>query len=708
MANRPDKPAARDPNLIVFEVGQTLTSSLVLEDVLATVARQIGEAMDVWSVDIHNHERESETLVYEAYWSRGGMTDEDLAYVGTRVSLKERPDWRRVTEQRLIVETHIDDLDLPVEEREALGKWGYKTTVDAPLIYRDEVFGAIGVSETRYVRRFTADDLQLFAKLCRLAAIAIYHAKMFRAQEERNRRMAALLDASRAITSTVEVEETLDIVAGEALKVVGVTQSSIYEFDRENDALVYRARCIGGDIRRADALGSVYPLADTPVERTILEGAVIVEEHLSQTDLSSGRRASMESFGERTCLHVPLASGQDPVGILRLYDMEKERHFDDAERELLTGLAELAGAAIANARLYRRQHEQSRQLVTLFEASSLIASSFDVNAVIEHLKTEVLRLVGGEGGAVEVRLRDTAGAYVPPEQAVGDAGAEPPAGIAEPDDLAVRAVTDLVTVHEQRGDHWCLAVPFAVRGKAEGYLEACCARRSGFHGDELELIEILANQAAVAVANATLYRKIEQQAVTDGLTGLYNHRYFYERLRKEVARALRYEMPLSVLLLDIDDFKQFNDTHGHPAGDKVLRDIGEILSNGIRHGIDVAARYGGEEFAIILPHTPVASAQRVGGRLKKVVETTLGGVDEPPPPGIGASIVGERLRHSIEETLFPGPEGRRRIHVTVSMGIADLGTASRSGEELVRNADKALYLAKRKGKNRIEVFLRRM
>jgi transcriptional regulator with GAF, ATPase, and Fis domain len=151
MASRTDKPVARDPNLIIFEVGQTLTSSLVLEDVLATVARQIVEAMDVWSVDIYNHERKSETVVHEACWARGAMTDEDLAYIGTRVSLKERPDWRRVTDQKLIVEWHVDDPDLPVEERESMGKWGYMTTLDAPLMYGDEVFGVIGICETRYV-----------------------------------------------------------------------------------------------------------------------------------------------------------------------------------------------------------------------------------------------------------------------------------------------------------------------------------------------------------------------------------------------------------------------------------------------------------------------------------------------------------------------------------------------------------------------------
>ena len=156
MANQPKKPVARDPNLVVFEIGQTLTSSLVLEEVLATVARQIGEATDVWSVDIHNYEPENDTLVYEACLNRDGITAEDLAYVGTRVSLKERPDWRRVTDQKLLVESHIDDPDLPVEEREALARWGYKSALDAPLMYGDEVLGVIGVTETRYVRCFTA------------------------------------------------------------------------------------------------------------------------------------------------------------------------------------------------------------------------------------------------------------------------------------------------------------------------------------------------------------------------------------------------------------------------------------------------------------------------------------------------------------------------------------------------------------------------
>ena len=96
---------------------------------------------------------------------------------------------------------------------------------------------------------------------------------------------------------------------------------------------------------------------------------------------------------------------------------------------------------------------------------------------------------------------------------------------------------------------------------------------------------------------------IERQATIDGLTGLYNHRFFWERLRDEVARARRYGQPLSLLMLDLDDFKHVNDRFGHPVGDELLRAVGQALQTQIRQGVDCAARYGGEEFAVILPST---------------------------------------------------------------------------------------------------------
>jgi diguanylate cyclase (GGDEF)-like protein len=237
---------------------------------------------------------------------------------------------------------------------------------------------------------------------------------------------------------------------------------------------------------------------------------------------------------------------------------------------------------------------------------------------------------------------------------------------------------------------------------AEGLLDVRAAEGRVFSDDELELLQILASQAAAALANADLYRRLEQQAITDGLTGLYNHRYFHERLNQEIARAQRYALPLSLLMIDIDDFKQFNDLFGHPVGDLVLAEVGRILGTQIRAGIDIASRYGGEEFAIVLPNTCRDGAQVVGARLARELSSLPGGPDASPAHEDGATGVGEHIRLSVAGSSLPGVGKGTRI--TVSIGVACFPGSAGGPGELVRNADKALYLAKRLGKNRVEVF----
>jgi diguanylate cyclase (GGDEF)-like protein len=184
--------------------------------------------------------------------------------------------------------------------------------------------------------------------------------------------------------------------------------------------------------------------------------------------------------------------------------------------------------------------------------------------------------------------------------------------------------------------------------------------------EDLELVRLMANQAGIIIENAQLYTQATERANTDELTKLYNHRHFHERIEQEIARGSRFGTSFSLLLLDIDLFKSFNDIYGHLAGDQALRKVGQLIVSAIRN-IDLAFRYGGEEFAIILPEARIDDGFKVAERIRKTVET---GANSLPMP------------------------------ITVSIGVANWPTDGVLKEEIVGKADAALYRAKQNGRNR--------
>jgi diguanylate cyclase (GGDEF)-like protein len=193
-----------------------------------------------------------------------------------------------------------------------------------------------------------------------------------------------------------------------------------------------------------------------------------------------------------------------------------------------------------------------------------------------------------------------------------------------------------------------------------------------FTSGERDVFLYLIGQVASSIENIALHELVSEQAVTDELTGLSNQRRFRELMAKEDERAHRFGHDLSLIMLDIDDFKQVNDEHGHLQGDEVLRMIGRVLDEESR-GIDEPARYGGEEFAVALPETDLA----------------------------GAVELAERIRSRIESERVPGVDGGVPLRVTASLGAASMPASAASVQDLVASADAALYEAKRAGKNRV-------
>ena len=211
--------------------------------------------------------------------------------------------------------------------------------------------------------------------------------------------------------------------------------------------------------------------------------------------------------------------------------------------------------------------------------------------------------------------------------------------------------------------------PIVMEGRVLGVLRVDSPKEDAFTPHELRILDIIGDLAAVAMENARLYQKTEDLAIKDSLTGLYVHRHFMERLDEEVKRALRSGSSFALLMLDIDNFKVFNDEYGHMAGDVILRNIGNILKNKVSAG-DTVARYGGEEFAFLALNINRDEALKLA----------------------------EKIRSEVQGT--PVTIRRKNCSVTMSIGVSIFPEDARLKDDIIIEADRALYRAKKKGKNR--------
>jgi diguanylate cyclase (GGDEF)-like protein len=192
-----------------------------------------------------------------------------------------------------------------------------------------------------------------------------------------------------------------------------------------------------------------------------------------------------------------------------------------------------------------------------------------------------------------------------------------------------------------------------------------------FADDDMHLLQSLVRQAETAIENTFLYEEATRLSITDGLTGLWNRRLFDLRINEELQRAIRFQEPFGLLLVDLDHFKAVNDRYGHQAGDAVLVEVARRLTDATRE-VDVVTRFGGEEFALILPKTPVQGTMRLAAKVREVVAAE------------------------------PFAAGAASIPVTVSVGAAAYPDHGLSGPDLLAAADAALYQAKANGRDRVE------
>ena len=355
-----------------------------------------------------------------------------------------------------------------------------------------------------------------------------------------------------------------------------------------------------------------------------------------ETMLDAARRIGSGDFSGR----VPVVGRDEMAGLANEFNQMSDKLEEQIEE------------------LRSQRTELDRSVMRLGEA---VASGLDQDALLGIVADAALGGCAAEYAAVELE---------------GGTLIERPDGVTGPARVAARAgqkraFHDETQVIARRETGHALAAPLYRHGQAVGTLAVGRADRE-FDEHEREVFVLLLDRASTSIENVTAHERVSEQAVTDELTGLANNRAFRETIDREAARAERFGHALSLIILDVDDFKRVNDTYGHLQGDEVLRAIGRILESEPR-AIDEPARYGGEEFVVALPET--------GSE--------------------GAVELAERIRSRLEEAEIPPIDGGEPLRVTASVGTATLPDAAGTVRELFEAADEALYEAKRQGKNRV-------
>ncbi len=230
---------------------------------------------------------------------------------------------------------------------------------------------------------------------------------------------------------------------------------------------------------------------------------------------------------------------------------------------------------------------------------------------------------------------------------------------------------DKIDKEDKRQLRSLISTPLIVGEKTLGILRLDSSAPHQFATDDLRFLRTIADLTSIAIENAQLYERLETMAIKDGLTGLYLRRHMLDRLSEEIAREMRRGRELSFLMIDLDHFKQYNDTFGHMAGDIVLKTIAQILEEHFNQPGEMVCRYGGEEFCVVLPDCPKSKSLGVANGVRKIIES--------------------------REIILR----RQKTHVTVSIGVASFPKDAPGRDDLIFKADEALYQAKETGRNKV-------
>jgi diguanylate cyclase (GGDEF)-like protein len=534
---------------------------------------------------------------------------------------------------------------------------------------RDHAFGVILFPHAQR-RAFGTSGPRLMVGLALQLGLTIDNYVIAHDAHRRTQEYELLTEIGQAISSRLDQDEVLRTIHDELGQIFNT--SNFYIAFQEGDEIRF-------ELEVED--NRILPKRSRKPENAFTEYVIrtgqplLIRSDLEKTRARLGITYRPEHPAKCLCV-APILLGNKPAGVMVAMSTEKEFVFEQRDLDVLMTAAGQVSVAVENARLFAEEQRRSRQLAFLNNISRTAISSDDPVHMLGQIVGEIQKNFSfdhiGIGlldyGTKEIEIKAEAGATA---HAMGK---RIPLGIGILGRVARTGERALVHngVEGQMGailaeSRSVLCIPITYGETLLGALNIESRNDKAFFPQDVLILNTLADLLATALHNAFVFQKLQQQSITDGLTGIKTRRFFWEALSAEWKRASRSGRPFSVVLIDLDKFKEVNDTMGHFEGDLVLARVGRLLEQKSRQS-NVVARYGGDEFIILMPET---------GREQ-------------------AEVLAERLRQWITSDPMLSEH-----HITGSFGVASFPTHGFSVEDIIRVADAGMYVSKRSGGNRV-------
>lgn len=552
--------------------------------------------------------------------------------------------------------------------------WDHSST----LYIFNQVYDVIGLSLAALVTIFISRTIQAYEQTT----------------SQKSKSLTMLLNSNQNLSPNTSLLESLPHYARQITEGLPTTTCRITLLTNKKDKLldygIYPLRYLDG--LKKD-LGGEYPLKNLPKHKQVVETKepLILDQSSKPDTLTLMERKTLFWEQVQTVCIFPILLENEVLGLVSIGEernLDREP-FDQTRMDLLTTITNQIAATINTSNLHKNLEDQAKRMTVLYEVGQAISKTIEIDDLLELIYQQLTKVLPSDAYFVALYLPDhnqldlrmliDKGKRYPPQKTDADQGLSSwivqnhqPLLIRdlvkEQDSLPMKPLQ----VGEKEITRSWLGVPLLHESEFIGLLAVASYLPGQFDQEDLALLEQLARQAALSIENARHHQEVERQACQDSLTEVLNHGTFVSRLTDQAKESLEEEIPLSIIMLDIDHFKQYNDTYGHILGDKVLRLTVQAIESHIKKG-DLVGRWGGEEFAVALPRANRDQALQVAERIR----TTL--AELPINNHLGESI--------------PTP--------TVSQGIATLFTHSSDINELLILADRALYKAKERGRDQI-------